>query len=58
MNFHERKGQYRDHSKEGCCSVVVLQDLRLSGGWVLIHQSHCVVSLSMTFYPQLSTGST
>ena len=48
MNNHKRKGQYRDHLEDGCCSVLVLQDMRLRGCWFKTHQRHCVVSLSKT----------
>ena len=32
--------------------------MKLSGCWFKSHQRHCVVSLSKTIYPLLSTGST
>ena len=33
-------------------------NLRLRGCWFKFHRGHCVVSLSKTLYPLLSTGST
>ena len=32
-------------------------DLGLRGRWFKVHQKHCVVSLSKTLNPELSTGS-
>ena len=38
--------------------VARVLDLRLRIHWFEIHSRHCVVSLSKTIYPLLSTGST
>ena len=38
-------------------SINTVLDLRLRGRCLETHHRHCVVSLSKTIYPQLSTGS-
>ena len=40
------------------CCVSIVTRVRLSGCWFKSGQRHCVVSLSKTLYPLLSSGST